>query len=265
MENNMEMTCIICRELRKNFSISECNHTHICLFCIIKLRLLYKDNRCPVCTKKNEEVVLFELDPTSENIRFSEISIEECYKDNDYKNNKILYYDINSMELVSSLTSYKCPISNCNEAIYDTLKSLTIHLGNKHKRYFCEICVKDSKNFLSDARIYSYDELQEHYDNGEFDDYMNILVPIHLNCYFCKKKFYNDETLLGHMIENHFECTICKQISKGIVYHKDIKAIVSTYFMLFYIIFSIYITNSSIISVLIKNVLMITSLHMILS
>jgi len=220
-------TCLVCREQISFFSISECNHSHVCMYCILRLRLFYDDQRCPICTKKNDSIVIFTLSSDTDNLTYDSINQEECYKDQDFKNNKITYYDITAMEEAASLLSYKCPISHCKESVFNTLKSLIFHLGKAHKRYFCEICIKEGRKFLSEAKVFTYDSLYEHNQFGEYDEKMNNLVPIHPECIFCNKKFYNDENLMNHMKENHYECILCKQANKCIIFYNDVRSIVS--------------------------------------
>lgn len=182
--NNSGYTCTICRELKCHFSIGECNHYQICLYCVLKIRLLYKDNRCPICKSNNKDIIFYEYNEEDNSIlkNYQDIKTEDCYKDQNYNDNGILYNDVSSMEEVIRLISYKCPISSCNDPLYDNLKSLSIHLNKSHKRYFCEICIRDGKRFIPEATIFTFEELKAHNLYGEFDEYWNIIVPIHPIC-----------------------------------------------------------------------------------
>ena len=86
------------------------------------------------------------------------------------------------MEEVIGLISFKCPVSSCKDPMYDNLKSLSMHLNKTHKRYFCDVCVKDGKRFLPEASVFNVDELKVHNIYGEYDEFWNNIAPIHPLC-----------------------------------------------------------------------------------
>eukprot|EP00340_Litonotus_pictus_P010654 CAMPEP_0170536730 /NCGR_PEP_ID=MMETSP0209-20121228/102312_1 /TAXON_ID=665100 ORGANISM="Litonotus pictus, Strain P1" /NCGR_SAMPLE_ID=MMETSP0209 /ASSEMBLY_ACC=CAM_ASM_000301 /LENGTH=721 /DNA_ID=CAMNT_0010838125 /DNA_START=105 /DNA_END=2271 /DNA_ORIENTATION=+ len=178
----------------------------------------------PNVNKVNTEVVVYEHE-MGKNLDYFEIDKEDCYKDQEYSGNGILYNDISAKEAILEKTCYKCPISHCKENVFDQLSNLTFHVKKQHKRYYCEICLKDGKRFLSDTTIFTYDDLQEHNQYGEYDENLVVLAPIHPECRFCKIRFFNEEIFISHMTAQHFECQLCKPVYKNLCFHKDIRSL----------------------------------------
>ena len=176
-----EYCCLICKENKRFYTVGECNHNQVCYYCTLKSRMHYHDFKCPMCTKINKEIFVFEYQP-GEDLNFLSISKEECYKDQDFDQNGIFYLDIAAKEEVLNLTSYKCPISNCKEPVFETFPNLTYHLKRAHKRFYCEVCIKDGKRFLSESTLYNQENLQNHMNYGEYDDNWVTIAPIHTRC-----------------------------------------------------------------------------------
>jgi hypothetical protein len=176
-----ENQCLVCSHSQKYFTVSECNHAKVCLICSYKSRTVYSDNKCPFCAKINLEVIAFEYEKGME-VDFSKINKSDCYKDQNYEKNGILYIDINAKEEILEKTSFKCPIANCSKSLFEDFNSLSLHLNKEHRRYYCEICVKEGKRFLSEATLFTTTDLQDHYNNGELDNHFSVVAPIHPEC-----------------------------------------------------------------------------------
>jgi hypothetical protein len=192
-----EFYCIICSHRTSFFTVSECGHDNICLTCTYKSRTFYNNFKCPVCSQLNDDIVAFERDPEV-HINIKEINKEDCYQDDNFEKNKIFYSDISAKEEILEMTRFKCPLEYCKDPVFDTLKSLLFHVKKAHKRYFCEICLREGKQFLSDAILYNYDTLQHHYENGELDSNNTIISPIHPCCqvsYIYKNNYFLSKIL----------------------------------------------------------------------
>ncbi len=176
-----ENQCLVCSHSQKYFTVSECNHAKVCLICSYKSRTFYSDNKCPFCAKVNLEVIAFEYEKgmTVDYIMFNK---SECYKDQNYEKNGILFNDINAKEEILEKTSFKCPIENCNKSLFEDFSSLSYHLNKEHKRFYCDICVKDGKRFLSEATVFTSSDLKDHLYYGELDSNMSVVAPIHPEC-----------------------------------------------------------------------------------
>lgn len=233
--NQEDKICLVCSTEQSFYTFTKCNHNQVCLHCTYKIRTFYSDKKCPLCALVNDIVIIYEKNKENEDLNYALINQEECYKDQDYETNGILYNDISAKEEILEQTSFKCPVSSCNENVFEELKNLVFHVKKQHKRYYCEVCLKDGKRFLADSILYNYDDLQKHYKYGEYDEHWNIMAPIHPECQYCKIKFYSEDILMQHVLKDHFECALCKTQTNFVVFFKDVKALVSiTLLLIFY-------------------------------
>ena len=226
-KENIESTdtkveCIICNEQKEFFSIGHCNHEVTCLYCTLKCRSFYNDKRCPLCNIILNEVF---ISPISEKHNFEELDKKDksiYFQDDDFENNGVYYIDITSKEESLKLKGFKCPINICLSEPFDNFDQLNKHLNENHMKYYCDICLKDGKKFLSEQSIYSKEELKNHI---KFGSYKNNILP-HPKCPFCKDLYFNDELLFKHMSQLHFLCEICKKQEKKIIFYSVLPNIV---------------------------------------
>ena len=223
MRKESEQCCFICSTTSFYYSIFECNHIGGCHICTYKSRTFYNDLKCPVCNVINKEVIIFEVSDTK--ISYSMHNKTNCYKDYKFNSNGIYFSEVSAMEEIAEKTRFKCPIAHCKEHCFEELSNLNYHLRNKHKRYYCEVCLQGSKRFLGDATVFTYDYLQEHFEYGEYDQNFQQLAPSHPFCIFCEIKLFNEEALLSHMNKEHYECQVCKSHGKSYIYYRDIRSI----------------------------------------
>jgi hypothetical protein len=52
--------CILCFNDLRFFALGKCNHKNVCHTCILRLRLIMKDNQCPICKTHLDEIVIAE-------------------------------------------------------------------------------------------------------------------------------------------------------------------------------------------------------------
>ena len=209
--------CVICGEQLSFYSIGKCNHKEICYYCAIKNRLFYDDMKCPLC---NTNLSIVFICPISENKTFEELSKEDLssyYKDEEESKDLGIYYtDVSSYEAALQLNSYKCPIEYCVKTEpFETFEDLTNHLLLNHQKFYCKVCIKDGKKFLSEQRVYDKNEIKEHNLYGDLEDE----IPPHHYCPFDKELFYDFENLYKHMNNSHFLCDICKVMNKSILFY----------------------------------------------
>ena len=212
-----ETICIICKEKLSFNSIGECNHKEMCYYCTIKNREFYDDIKCPLCNK-NLSIVF--ICPISETRKFEELSkdLSSYYQieKEDSKDLGIYYTDVTAYEAALQLNLYKCPIEYCTKSdAFDTYEELANHLLNNHQKFYCKVCIKDGKKFLSEQKVYDKNEIKEHNLYGDLDEE----IPPHHFCPFCKDLFYDDEILYKHMNSSHFLCEICQKMSKTILFY----------------------------------------------
>ena len=212
-----ETICAICKEKLSFNSIGECNHKEMCYYCTIKNREFYDDIKCPLCNK-NLSIVF--ICPISETRKFEELSknLSSYYQieEEDSKDLGIYYTDVTAYEAALQLNLYKCPIEYCTKSdAFDTYEELANHLLNNHQKFYCKVCIKDGKKFLSEQKVYDKNEIKEHNLYGDLDEE----IPPHHFCPFCKDLFYDDEILYKHMNSSHFLCEICQKMSKTILFY----------------------------------------------
>ena len=218
-QNNSEeeSSCIICGDKLYFYSIGKCNHKEICYYCTIKNRSFYDDKKCPLC---NTNLSLVFISPLSEEKSFedlSKIDLSSYYKwEEDSKDCGIYFTDISSYEEAIQLNAYKCPIEYCvkNEP-FETYEDLVNHLFLNHQKFFCKVCIKDGKKFISEQKVYDKNEIKEHNLYGDLEED----IPPHHFCPFCRELFYDDEMLFKHMSSSHFLCDICKSMDKKILFY----------------------------------------------
>ena len=173
--------CVICKEDREYYSKGQCEHTKVCNYCSMKSRMLYKDIRCPICTKKLEFIFILEK---LEKIPYKELinQIDDFYTDDDFDTIGIYYTTISAQEEALKLKSFVCPIKSCEEKCYENLDNLSKHLKDLHKRFYCDVCLKEGKKFLSEMPLYNNQTLNEHICYGEFSQTGALLTPPHPFC-----------------------------------------------------------------------------------
>ena len=216
-DSEKESTCIICGDKLSFYSIGKCNHKEICYYCTIKNRSFYEDIKCPLC---NTNLSLVFISPISEKISFEDLSKKDLlsyYKwEEDSKDCGIYFTDITSYEEAIQLNAYKCPIEYCvKKEPFETYEDLTNHLSINHQKFFCKVCIKDGKKFISEQKVYDKNEIKEHNQYGDIEED----IPPHHFCPFCIELFYDDEILYKHMSSSHFLCDICKATDKKILFY----------------------------------------------
>ncbi len=175
--------CLICKEERNFASIGSCNHKNVCLFCTMRLRILYNDNKCSVCNNFLGYIIIVEIEnnffPLFKDLDEKK---EEFYKDDQFESYFIYYDSFLAKEEALKLRNFICPIKSCKAPTFESQQGLINHLSYTHKRSYCEICLKDGKKFLAENKVYTNEQLKEHIDNGEYCNQGVILTPIHPLC-----------------------------------------------------------------------------------
>ena len=210
--------CIICNNHKEYYSIGKCNHRVACMYCTLKCRSFYNDKRCPLCNITLEEIF---ISPISEENNFDDLNKKDksiFFKDDDFNNNEVYYIDISSKEESLNLKGFKCPMNYCNSEAFENLETLKNHLNDEHNKFFCDICLKDGKKFISEQKIFSSEELEIHLEYGDYEEQ----ISPHPTCPYCKNIYYNDELLFKHMSGLYFVCEICKKKEKQILFYSNL-------------------------------------------
>ena len=215
----LNFTCCICMEHKNFYCLGACDHICTCLACALKFRTFYKNLNCPVCHEKLERIFVC---PISESHSFNDLNsrnLDAFFKDEDFDSNGIFYVEISGKEESLIIKNFKCPIPTCENDL-DNLEDIKEHLKSCHELYFCEVCLKESKKFLSEQKVYSKNDLYYHKKFGDIENE----IPPHFQCKFCKFEwFYNDEILFNHMKERHFFCEICNKLNHEIIFYSNVQ------------------------------------------
>eukprot|EP00879_Flechtneria_rotunda_P019552 GHRR01020539.1.p1 GENE.GHRR01020539.1~~GHRR01020539.1.p1 ORF type:complete len:855 (+),score=361.96 GHRR01020539.1:259-2823(+) len=120
-----------------------------------------------------------------------------------------------------NLCSYTHPVVGA--AMFGSLNALKRKVQEQHKLYFCDLCIKGRKVFISEQVLYTKSDLDRHHRTG--DDAGPLAeagFKGHPLCRFCKRRFYDGDELYKHMEGQHEHCFICRRLhSNKFVYFKD--------------------------------------------
>lgn len=127
--------CIICKEDRQYYCFGKCEHRGVCNFCCMRLRILYNDKKCPLCSEKLDYVFIFEIEDRP-SFKETDADKETMYTDSKFEENGIYYGAISAKEEALKLQNFICPIKGCKNGVFENLQVLTNHLSQIHKRFY---------------------------------------------------------------------------------------------------------------------------------
>ncbi|CUM64283.1 uncharacterized protein PRCAT00001881001 [Priceomyces carsonii] len=191
--------CLICANKKYYRAITPCHH-ETCHKCAFRQRALYHKNLCLVCRSDNEKVIF-----SAEGQKvYEDFSSKDFAEDSDTYG--ILFTDEKVYNDTLDLLKYKC--MQCHE-VFANFKSLSEHAKKDHNKYYCLICSKFKKAFVSELPMYSYKQLQKHLSEGDKTGFAG-----HPECKHCRgKRFYSEDELNIHIRDKHERCHICDQDS----------------------------------------------------
>jgi Zinc finger, C3HC4 type (RING finger) len=103
--------CILCFNDLNYFGLGKCNHKNVCHTCVLRLRLIMKDIKCPICKTSLDEVLIAE----DQSITFEKFKQDLQKTAKPDKEDKSIFYESNKAMLASiKLRSFQCMVSNCN-------------------------------------------------------------------------------------------------------------------------------------------------------
>jgi hypothetical protein len=200
-----EVVCLICAENINIASLSPCNHT-VCHTCSFRNVVLYKKTQCLVCRSDTPKLIFTENLLFDKFESFNESQLLPAFK-NDHG---IRYTSEYAKDETLKLLEFTCPIKTCNMAgiKMSNFKELNNHVINVHNKFYCDLCAKFKKAFISELKLYTRKQLHQHQSKGD-----DVGFKGHPECKFCSnKKFYSEDELYVHMRDNHEKCHICQQI-----------------------------------------------------
>ena len=207
--------CFICTEPVQLYSLSPCNH-RTCHVCSIRLRALYKKKECTFCKvsmgrdlaqqsrsrssrlpivapQASSDVLIFTKNGNKDFLSFSAEDIP-------FKDEKLNIYfeDETSREDTLILLRFNCPDPLC-EYVASSWADLRLHARAEHERFLCDLCIKHSRVFVHEHKLFTSPELSRH------------IQADHKYCDFCKLNFYSSDELYVHMRDRHEQCFLCKK------------------------------------------------------
>ena len=226
IKNLATFTCVICSKEKELVSVGMCDHHGVCSYCSMKCRLHYDNKKCPICLQNLDTIFICEF--TDKTPYQTLIKKKEAfYEDEEFEKNGIYYTTIEGKEEALNLRRFNCPIKNCHTESFENINSLSEHLNNEHKSFYCQYCLKENKLFLSEMHIYKKSNFEEHIKYGEYDN-NTLISPPHPSCPFDGKIFYNDEQFFSHMKSFHFICQLCRD-TKNILFFPELKNLLEHY------------------------------------
>jgi hypothetical protein len=157
--------CVCCLHDLQTYVIYSCMH-YVCLYCSVKMRVLCEKFDCPICRQISTEVIC-----TRKKIEEKSIFEKELEK---YKStpalNGMFYYKLDVVKVeYEQLLGCFCKL--CHEQpMFKSLDELENHLKRIHKRFYCELCLKNVKLFPYERKYYNCEELAQHRREGDLKD-----------------------------------------------------------------------------------------------
>ena len=199
--------CWVCCQEMQFHAVGSCGHNDMCMKCALRLRILMKDNRCPICKAELDRVLITD-NPTRTLEEYPRLSLVEA-------EHGFLFENQEAYDTMQRLTTFTCWLKGCEKqrAKNFTQANLRKHIEMQHKLRFCDICLKSRIVFLCEQRLYTSQELERHIAVGDKD------LPGHPECLFCRVRYFDDQELKRHLQEKHFSCGICE--SCPMLYYED--------------------------------------------
>ncbi|KAJ1856369.1 hypothetical protein LPJ73_002186 [Coemansia sp. RSA 2703] len=97
-----------------------------------------------------------------------------------------------------------CPYRKCPYVDKDGWNGLKEHVRKEHSMGFCELCLKHKMSFAHEHRLYTKNQLKNHYSRGDGTGFTG-----HPDCQFCRISFYDNDQLYEHCRKKHEQCFIC--------------------------------------------------------
>lgn len=198
--------CLLCLSDLKYVGMGPCGHKHICAICTLRLRLIIKDNSCPICKEHLDTVYIIED---------IGLSIDDLSKMKDDlirdKDDATVLYQNEKCKAVGTFPRLNiCRIGKWkHKSEFSNVNGLKRHLERDHRRTFCEICLKHRLVFVQEQKTYLQNKINEHIEHGDpGDDQCPQILP-HPYCNFCDQYFFNDLGLQEHLFKQHMVCQIC--------------------------------------------------------
>eukprot|EP00045_Choanoeca_perplexa_P017017 m.238202 g.238202 ORF g.238202 m.238202 type:complete len:793 (+) comp17426_c0_seq5:270-2648(+) len=203
-------TCELCAESLEVIAVGSCNH-RVCHCCSLRMRVLLKQHDCAICRAPLDKILLTDkLSATWTPTLGNGLRYEARWKA--YVSSPAVH------KTCQQLFSFRC--QKCDAEPFSRWDDLRRHVIHQHDRHFCDLCVKHSTRFASEHLLYTAQELNKHSRQGDVNS-----PDGHPECRFCKKRKYDNDTLLKHLKSDHAHCTLCERLGQRFEYYANPKAL----------------------------------------
>ena len=193
------MECIGCTERITHLALLECGHSSACPLCILRLRSLLHDNRCPEC-RHPSEVVFIADSGTYEDHSSGFWGDRHMHGFKEFEQTKIYCETEDMHQEFVTLVQPGCQLCG---VILKSRSQLLTHLESEHRLHMCDLCLANKTVFVSEQELYTVEDLREHKEGGDGES------PGHPRCRLCSRFVYDDKALLQHIREQHYFCDLC--------------------------------------------------------
>lgn len=188
--------CVLCCRNISIYAVGICDH-HVCYECSTRMRVLCKQNECPICRSDLPKVVFSQKKKT-----FNKLSEIVYPADKKYK---IYFEDNYCRRAYERLLEHNCKICS-HRCTFHTFGHLKNHMRREHELFFCELCVENLRIFTSERRCYTREELGRHRRIGDKNDTSHRGHPL---CEFCDQRYVDRDELFRHLRREHYFCHFC--------------------------------------------------------
>ncbi|KAE9414829.1 hypothetical protein Angca_005164, partial [Angiostrongylus cantonensis] len=198
--------CTICCKTNDVFGFGLCRHP-VCMECAIRIRILSKNNQCPVC-RTNVETLWFAFASSglgSISLWFESLNhpAEERFGIRFQNKDVCIRYE-KYLAHVCKL----CKSADGERLEFQTFVALRHHMSNVHQLTYCHICTDNLMLFSRlERKTYTRDALQRHIRCGDKEDKS---MKGHPSCLFCEQRFFDEECRYRHLRKEHFFCQFCE-------------------------------------------------------
>ncbi|EFJ45378.1 hypothetical protein VOLCADRAFT_105930 [Volvox carteri f. nagariensis] len=226
--------CLVCADPLEFTAFGSCGHKEVCSRCVARMRFVLKDRGCVFCRQENAQVYFtrFMGDYTA---RLAPEEFENLQARADRRELFALpeingYFDDEKhFQEIRALCGFTHPILESgvakNPLKFNNFNSLKRHIEGTYSQYFCDVCLKGRKVFLSEQILYSKDALRRHQETGDESGPMaESGFKGHPLCKFCRTRFYDSNELYRHMEGSHEHCFLCRRAAPDkYVYYRHYK------------------------------------------
>ncbi|CAK9213683.1 unnamed protein product, partial [Sphagnum troendelagicum] len=237
----MEECCAVCAEPLEWVAYGPCGHREVCFTCTARLRFVLEDKRCCIC--KQDCPCVFVTKALGDYTKvLTDFKVLQEQLDSKEKRQSGYWYERNvrgvfddeePFRLIDAMCRLYCSacegIVTAGEAlpkggvkrghIFKSLELLRSHLFSAHRLIMCELCLNGRKVFICEQKLYTRTQLEQHLVKGdsEVDGNQEERAGFtgHPMCDFCRRRFYGETELYGHMSTEHYTCHLCQRARPG--------------------------------------------------